>query len=331
VHVARRQPRTRSHWVPLIVEERLAGYFRYLLAERNLSQYTLRNYRSDLSHFFAYMKDTLEAAPLDINRGLFRAYLAQIRADGFAPASITRKVSTIHSFYRYLLMNGHTDRDLLSGVSAPKKPKRLPSFLSQDRLEALLESASGTSPLSVRDRAILELLYASGIRLSEVTSANLADLDLEEQTLRVRGKGNKERIVLMGNAAKDWLRTYLEGVRPNLAVDSQETAIFLSRQGGRLSSRSVQKLVRKYAKKAHLPQGVWPHLLRHTFATHMLDGGAELRVVQELLGHSDLNTTQIYLHVTEERQRQKYTEAFYNPVWQKSGKEKHEDTSDKRS
>ncbi|HXG35433.1 MAG TPA: site-specific tyrosine recombinase/integron integrase [Dehalococcoidia bacterium] len=291
--------------------ELLAAYFRYLQAERNLSEYTLRNYRTDLNHFLSYLEEEEGGGLLEVDRHLFRRYLAHLKENGVAEGSIARKVSTIHSLYRFLVREGYTERDLLAGVSAPKRTRRLPSFLVKEHLETLILSANGDTPQAFRDRAILELMYAAGIRLSETVGLNLNDLNLDEQTLLVCGKGDKERMVVMGKPAAEALQRYLRQARPLLASEATEPALFLNREGNRLSARSVQLLVRRYARKAGLPQRVWPHLLRHSFATHMLDGGAELRVVQELLGHSNANTTQIYLHVTEERQRENYIASLH--------------------
>ena len=295
------------------MQDLLGAYFRFLQAERNLSAYTLRNYSTDLQHFFAHLAEA-ESEPLQVNRQSFRRYLAQLKENGFAEGSIRRKVSTIHSFYRFLLTSGRLDSDLLSGVSAPKKTRLLPGYLTPEHLATLLESAQGDTPQAIRDRALLELMYAAGVRVSEAVGINRGDLDLAERTIRVTGKGNKERIVLIGRPAAQALARYMEDGRSKLPAPPGENAVFLNRDGARLSTRSVQLIIQKYARKARLPQRVWPHLLRHSFATHLLDGGAELRVVQELMGHSNVNTTQIYLHVTEEMQREKYTQAFYEPA-----------------
>ncbi|MBI1886562.1 MAG: tyrosine recombinase XerC [Chloroflexi bacterium] len=291
----------------------LADYFRYLQAERNLSPYTLRNYQSDLSHFLDFL-DEEGLDPLGTDRQQFRRYLARLREDGVAGGSIARRVSTVHSFYRYLVREGRLEKDPLLGVRAPKRERRLPTFLPHEQVSALIRAAGDDTPHGLRDRALLELMYAAGVRLSEVVGVDLRDLDLAERTARVKGKGNKERIAFFGAAAEATLKLYLRDGRKRLLQRLEEPALFLNRDGGRLSTRSVQLIVRKYALRAGLDQRVWPHLLRHTFATHMLDGGAELRVVQELMGHASVSSTQIYLHVTEERQRQKYTEAFYNQV-----------------
>ena len=289
-------------------EELLEAYLRQLLAEKNLSRYTLRNYRTDTLDFFRFMLEAEHTDPLAVDRTSFRRYLAHLRDSGTASASVTRKVSTIRGYFRFLVREGKLEANPLANVSAPKRERRLPAILSRDDLQSLIEAADETTPQGLRNRAILELMYAAGVRLSEVGALNLDQLDLEERVLLVRGKGNKERMVLVGAPAEAALRHYLKGARPKLAKAS-ERAIFVNRDGTRLSTRSIQQIVRRHALKAGLDVRVYPHLLRHSFATHLLDGGAELRVVQELLGHASASTTQIYTHVTEERQREAMEEA----------------------
>jgi tyrosine recombinase XerC len=295
------------------MEDLIGAYVRYLSAERNLSAYTLRNYRSDLCDFGHYLEAEEGLGPLDVDRKSFRRYLARLREANMASASVRRKVTTIHTFYRFLVQEGRLDRDPLMGVTSPKRERRLPQILGKDQLTAIIEAADSVAPGGLRDRAILELIYAAGLRLAEVTALDVTAVNLKEQLVRVRGKGDKERIVVIGRPAAEALHRYLREGRSKMA-QAGETALFANRHGSRLSGRSVQQIVRKHALMAGLDQRVFPHLLRHSFATHMLDGGAELRVVQELLGHASANTTQIYTHVTEEQQRRVYDRAFYNQV-----------------
>jgi site-specific recombinase XerD len=289
---------------------------RYLLERgvgRNLSRFTLRNYRNDLRHFL----DALGEGKVDFrapSRVDLRRYLGDLLGSGMATASVTRKVSTIRSFYKYLRTTGELDNDPFFGVTGPRAPKRLPRYLQPADIVQLVSAADDPDPAGRRDRALLELLYAAGLRVSEVTGLDLSDLDLRDRVVRVRGKGNKERIGVFGEPAAAALETYLAEARPAL-LDGVErpgsvSALFLNRFGGRLSDRSVQTIVRKHALKAGLRSEVHPHLLRHSFATHLLDAGAELRIVQELLGHESPNTTQVYLHVTESRKRQSMEEAL---------------------
>jgi tyrosine recombinase XerC len=292
------------------MQQLLDAFIRHLIAEKNLSALTLRNYRTDLGHFFTW----LDSEGIGVNgadRLTVRRYLADLKQNGMATASLTRKTSTIRTFYRFLIREGHLDSSPLVGLVSPKREKRLPTVLKREDLAEIIGSANETTSVGLRNRAILELMYAAGVRLSEVVSLDLKHLDLDERTLLVRGKGNKERIVLVGAPAEKALRRYLARGRPQL-VTRPQSALFLNRSGGRLSGRSIQNIVRRQALAAGLDQRVWPHLLRHSFATHMLDGGADLRVVQELLGHESAQTTQIYTHVTQERQREAYVQAFYN-------------------
>ncbi len=297
----------------MIVEELLEAYLRTLLAEKNLSPLTLRNYRADVAGFLRHLEDAEEVDCFAVDRQAFRRYLAKLRDDGTVTASIARKVSTVRGFYRFLVREGRLEANPLAHVSSPKRERRLPAILSKDHLVALIESAGEQTPQGLRNRAILEIAYAAGVRLSEIVGLDLRNLDLAERTLLVRGKGSKERMVIFGSSAERAVRRYLSDGRPHLSR-LQEPALFLNRGGTRLSGRSVQQIVRRHALKAGLDQRVFPHLLRHSFATHMLDGGADLRVVQELLGHANASTTQIYTHVTEEQARRVYNQAFYNQV-----------------
>ena len=286
----------------------LERYLRERGAARNLSSYTLRNYRADLEPFLIALEGW-GIAPLAAGRTDLRRYLAQLVAAGVAAASLRRKVSTVRSFYKWLRSVGLLDNDPFYGVSGPKAPQRLPEVLSTQDLVRLIEAADGTDAAGLRDRALLELLYGAGLRVSEVAALDVGAFDLADRTVRVRGKGSKERIGVFGEPAAAAIERYLELGRPSMAP-GDEPALLLNRSGGRLTVRSVQTLVRKYATKGGLPEAVHPHLLRHSFATHLLDGGADLRVVQELLGHESPNTTQVYTHVTEARKRRVTEEAL---------------------
>ena len=275
---------------------------------RNLSSYTLRNYRSDLEHFL-YALTGWDVELTQAQRTDLRRYLAVLLGDGVANASVRRKVSTIRSFYKWLRQEGKLLNDPFFGVTGPKAARRLPDILTSEDIDRMTAAVDGREPADLRDRALLELLYAAGLRVSEVASLDVTELDVRDRSVRVQGKGKKERIGVFGEPAAAALNRYLHDGRPGLA-SGKETALFLNRFGGRLTVRSVQTIVRKYATKAGLPAAVHPHLLRHSFATHLLDGGADLRVVQELLGHESPNTTQIYTHVSEAKKRETMEEAF---------------------
>jgi integrase/recombinase XerC len=288
--------------------ELLTRYLESYGRARNLSAYTLRNYRGDIEPFLAALADW----GIDFRtprRADLRRYLGLLLEQGTAEASVRRKVSTVRGFYRWLRSEGLLEADPFFGVTGPKAPRRLPVVLTAEDLTRLIEAAATSDPAGLRDRAILELLYAAGVRVSEVAGLDVTDVDLRDHTVRVRGKGSKERVGVFGVPAAAALERYLRAGRPALASAREEPALFLNRLGGRLSVRSVQTIVRAYATRAGLPRAVHPHLLRHSFATHLLDGGADLRLVQELLGHESPNTTQVYTHVTESRKRQVMEEA----------------------
>ena len=289
-------------------EDLLDTYLIEQKARKNLSDYTLRNYANDLRQFFDYL-DEGRRGLRTVDRLLVREYLSSLVASGLANGSVSRKVSTLRVFYRYLRNEDVLDADPMLGVRGPKKEQRLPRFLTQGEIETLINAADKETPQGLRDRAILELLYAAGLRVSEVVGVEVANVDLDDQTARVFGKGARERLVMMGRPAVRAVERYLENGRPKLAK-GPATALFLNRDGERLSQRAVQIMVRKYALAAGLDRSVHPHLLRHTFATHLLEGGAELRVVQTLLGHANVNTTQIYTHVTDFAKRKAIEESL---------------------
>jgi integrase/recombinase XerC len=300
-------------------------YIQYLEAEKNASPYTVRNYRDDLLDFLYFLKKQ-KIDPLDenkVDRHVLRDYLSELVSRRIVKTSIARKLSAIRSFYRYLVREEKIPKNPIEQVSSPKLDKRLPSFLTIEEVERLLSAPDLSTPLGQRDRALLELLYASGLRVSELAGLTLEQVDLESNEIRVLGKGSKERVVLMGQPAAAALKSYLKEGRTKLIGKKRSQALFLSRSGQRLPARDVQKLLERYAKKAGIGRRVHPHMLRHTFATHMLDGGADLRVVQELLGHARLTSTQIYTHVTKRQARKVYLAA--HPL----AREKKDESQDK--
>ena len=291
---------------PMTMEEQLELYITHLDVEKDASPYTLRNYSHEIRQFLDFLKDEGIDTWDDVDRQVLRRYILWLRKEGYVEASMARKLSELRSFCRYLLQEGFLDSNPIDVVSSPKVPKRLPRYLKPDEVEALLNAPDVSKPLGQRDKAILELLYAAGIRLSELVSLNLGNLNLEAGQMLVWGKGGKERVVLLGDPAVGALRAYISDGRGKLASQKTTSALFLNRFGGRLSRRSIGLILDKYSKLAGLWKKVTPHLLRHTFATHMLEGGAGLRVVQELLGHAQPTTTEIYTHVTASRLREVY-------------------------
>lgn len=288
------------------MEEQLQRYITHLQVEKDASPYTLRNYSHEIQQFLDFLKDQGAHSWDAVDRQVLRRYLLWLRKEGYVEASMARRLSEIRSFCRYLLREGLLDFNPMDVVSSPKVPKRLPRYLRNEEVEALLNAPDLSTPLGQRDRAIVELLYAAGVRLSELVSLDLEHLNLDRGQLLVWGKGGKERVVLLGDPAVHALRTYINDGRGRLASPKTRNALFLNRFGGRLSRRSIGLILDKYSKLAGLWKKVTPHLLRHTFATHMLEGGAGLRVVQELLGHAQPTTTEIYTHVTPSRLREVY-------------------------
>ncbi len=300
------------------MQEIFDRYINYLRAERNASPYTVRNYTNDLlgnvkrgpeKGFFQFLKlkkiDSLE----DVDKHTLRDYIAWLMEQGVVKDSIARKLSAIRSFYRYLTREGMLPANPLEKTPSPKLDKRLPSFLTIEETVRLLTAPDLSTPQGQRNRALLELLYASGIRVSELVSLNLGQIDLDLNEIRVVGKGSKERMVLMGKPAAKALETYLEDGRPQLLGEKKSNAMFVNRYGERLIERRVQKILDGYGNAIGIGKRVHPHMLRHTFATHLLDGGADLRVVQELLGHANLSSTQIYTHVSKSQARKVYLSA----------------------
>jgi len=291
------------------MQEVFNKYINYLEAERNASVYTVRNYTHDLLDFFSFLRAKKISSLNEVDKHVMRDYLSYLIKQGFVKASIARKLSAIRSLYRYLLREGMVPASPVANTTSPKLDKRLPSFLTPKETVQLLEASDLSTPQGQRDRALLELLYASGLRVSELVSLDLGQLNLDTDEIRVWGKGAKERVVLMGKPAAEALSTYLSQGRPKLLGEKKTSALFVNRNGGRLTGRSVQRILEKYTRVAGISKRVHPHMLRHTFATHLLDGGADLRVVQELLGHANLSSTQIYTHVTKSRARKVYLSA----------------------
>ena len=284
-------------------------YEEHLRAERGLAELTIRNYVTDLRPLYDYMTLRGLSGLERIDRTSVRSYLAWLSELGYVRRSIARKLSTLRGFLRWLVRKGVLQTDPLPRRGVMKLDSRLPRFLSQDEAARLVLAPDTSAPLGARDRALLELIYAAGLRVSEVRDLNVGNVDLASREVRVTGKGSKQRAVLIGEAARSALAIYLNEVRPKLEGRDSDNALFLNRYGGRLSQRSIQAKVRRYAARVGLGTGVHTHTLRHSFATHLLEGGADLRVVQELLGHASPATTQIYTHVTASEAKAVYLAA----------------------
>ncbi len=269
-------------------------FIRHLETERRLSANTCKHYRRDLENLVSFLDEVGVGRWSDADLGHMRAYSATSFRRGLSPGSIRRRLSAARSFYRYLLREKHVRSNPPTDLTAPTQTRRLPGNVDAARMARLLD-IPGDGPLVVRDRAILELFYSSGLRLSELTGLNIGDVDLADATVHVTGKGNKDRIVPVGRKARDALVEW-QRVRGSLA-DAEETALFVSQRGKRLSPRSVQARVEHWARQQGIDTHIHPHLLRHSFATHLLESSHDLRGVQELLGHANIATTQIYTHL----------------------------------
>ncbi len=273
------------------------------------SPYTIKNYGSEIAQFFSYCAEAGVHGLAGLTRELVRRYLSELTALGYVRASIARRVFELRAFGDYLVQQQVWEENLFRRIEAPRLSQRLPHYLTYEEVLRLLAVPTAETPQGLRDRAILETLYASGVRVSELSALNLADVRLATGDMRVIGKGNKERWVLLGDPACHALRAYLDRGRPALAGRRPSPALFLNRSGGRLSVRSISTIVREAGLAAGIGFEVTPHVLRHTFATHLLDGGADLRTVQELLGHSAIGTTQIYTHISQAHARAAYQHA----------------------
>jgi integrase/recombinase XerC len=272
------------------MKKQIEQFLDYLKAERGVSPHTLKAYAGDLQEFHQFLKKT----PKDIDNLDIRSFLAALHYNKLKKTSIARKLATIRSFFKYLHKEGHVLKNPARLVSTPKIPKPLPKFLTVDEAFCLMESPEGDAFRPLRDKAMLELLYSSGLRVSELTSLDISDLDIKESLVRVKGKGMKERILPIGLKAMAAIQNYLT---ERISLKKRSHALFLNNRGGRLTQRSVRRIVLYYSRMVNLKSDLSPHTLRHTFATHLLHEGADLRSIQELLGHSSLSTTQKYTHV----------------------------------
>jgi integrase/recombinase XerD len=290
---------------------RVAEYLDHLQAERGLAANTVQSYRSDLARLLSFCQARRRTAQ-SLTQGDLVDLLGQMRAEGLAPRSVARAVHALRGFFRFSVREGFIEADPTEHIVAPRAFKALPRFLTLSQVEALLEAPDVDTALGLRDRAILELLYATGLRASELTGLRVADLDLDVGLVKCFGKGSKERLVPLGRQARDWVVRFLAAARPELTRGRAASTdrLFVNSRGGRLSRMGLWGIVRRYAVAVGVEKVLTPHVLRHSFATHLLERGADLRSLQAMLGHSDISTTQIYTHVTRERLRRIY-DAFH--------------------
>ncbi len=293
------------------MQDYLDRYLDHLRFERGYSSHTLAAYTRDLMQFQSYLEEEGEGAELvNLDPSQLQGFLAWLQEKSYKTTTVARKIAATRAFLKFLYSEGVVSSDLLEWLQQPRVEKRLPRTLSRDQVECLLAAASlDDTPLALRDRALLEMLYASGMRASEIINVKIGDLDLDAGLVRCFGKGAKERVLPIYEKAVAWLRTYLTSGRPFLQQDPDERSLFLNNRGNALTRQGLWFLVQHYAESAGLGGWVTPHTLRHTFATHLLEGGAELREIQQMLGHASITTTQVYTEVSSRRKREAYDRA----------------------
>ncbi|MGI6620098.1 MAG: site-specific tyrosine recombinase XerD [Bacillota bacterium] len=288
------------------MESLIQEFIEYLGHEKGLATNTLESYGRDLRQYCGFLSEDASQTPETASQATIVAYLMMLRKQGKATATIARRLAALKAFYQFMLKENYVTKDPTDELSSPKLERKLPKVLTVDEVDKLLNQPDTATPAGIRDKAMLEVLYATGIRVSELVSLNLGDIDFNEGFVRCIGKGSKERVVPMGELAINSLKAYLSKGRPKLAANPEENALFLNHHGRRLTRQGFWKIVKKYAAQLGIRKEITPHTLRHSFATHLLENGADIRAVQEMLGHADISTTQIYTHVTKDRLKDVY-------------------------
>ncbi len=289
----------------------LEDFKSYIIAEKNFSKHTAKAYCSDILSFLVWMD---EQSCEDINFSKVREYLHFIQKFNYKKTTIARKIASLRTFYKYLYRERKVDSNPAMNLTNPKRPKSLPKFLTPDEVEQILNNTKIETPAGYRNRTILELLWATGMRISELSGLNFGDLNLEHNEIRVFGKGSKERIILVTDRAKSFLERYIESARDLIPKGfpvpdkSEDSPVFINNTGYRLQTRTVRNVINEVVEKINLPKHVTPHMFRHSFATHLIENGADLRVVQELLGHASISNTQIYTHISTQHLKDVYNE-----------------------
>lgn len=287
----------------------IEDYLHDLKIERGLAENTITSYRQDLAEFTAYLNTQQVTAFDQVTQLTILQFLKTLQNAGKARSTVTRMVSTLRRFFRYLVQNDQLTADPMTEIRSPKQGQHLPAVLTVDEVTALLAAPDTTTKYGIRDRTILEVMYATGLRVSELVHLKMSDLHLDMGLIQTIGKGNKERIMPIGDVAIDWIDRYLNDSRPLLLKQRQSPYLFLNAHGSGLSRQSIWQKIQGYVSVAGISKHVTPHTLRHSFATHILENGADLRIVQELLGHSDISTTQIYTHISKQRLTAVYRKA----------------------
>lgn len=295
--------------ISVLTKNHLKNFIIYLEVEKNFSKHTIRAYESDVLSFLLWLDNT---SIEETNHTKLKEYLIFIQRFNYSKTTLSRKIAAIRTFYRFLYRERIIDTNPANSVQAPKRNKNLPKFLSANEIEQILNNIKIETPAGYRNRVILELLYATGMRISELSNLNFSSLNLAENEITVMGKGAKERIVLVSSRAKDFLQKYIDNVRFMVVEDglppeqNEDSPVFINKTGYRLQPQSVRAAINDIVKKIELPKKVTPHIFRHSFATKLLENGADLRVVQELLGHASISNTQIYTHISTERLKEVY-------------------------
>ena len=292
-----------------MIEKHIKEFIKYLQNEKRYPETTITSYQKDLDNYYGFIV-LKKINYLTITKDEIRAYLKYLDQLKYSKTTISRILSTLRHFYQYLMINKIINVNMFKQIRNPKKDKHLPNFLQSDELQKIFDSINLENPLGIRNRLIVELLYASGLRVSELTNLTLDNINVSAKEIKVLGKGSKERIVFFGDYAKKYLELYLEGSRPYLETNKKTRKLLLNNNGDPISTRGIQLVIDNIVRDASLKHNISPHVLRHTFATDLLNNGADLKSVQELLGHSSLSTTQIYTHITNDRLRSVYLKAF---------------------
>lgn len=295
------------------MKQELDDYSHYLKIERGLSENTVISYQRDMTQYLLFLEEQQIGSWSEVDRFVVLDFLEALRQSGKSSATIIRMVSTLRKFHQFLRQEGLVEVDPMQYIDTPKKKQKLPKTLSIKEVEKILESPDVTTPLGIRDRAILEVMYATGLRVTELITLKLDDLHLSLGLIQTIGKGEKERIIPIGDIAMNWIQRYLDEVRPSLVIKNkgaQPEELFLNYQGKAFSRQGIWKNLKIHVQHAGIDKEVTPHTLRHSFATHLLENGADLRIVQELLGHADISTTQIYTHISKQRMADVYKQYF---------------------
>lgn len=289
--------------------QELQGFLEYIQLDKNYSPHTVKEYETDLQQFVQFLQEEAISSFEEVEYVHARLFVTRLYDQKLARTTISRKISAIRTFFSYLSKELQVNSDAFQALFHPKQQKKLPQFFYEEELQALFEAAQGEQPLDLRNMALLELLYATGMRVSELTNLERDALDLSYGIVRVMGKGRKERYIPLGSFAQSALETYLETARPRLMKANDHAVVFVNHRGDPLTEMGVRHILQQIVKKSTLTKSIYPHMIRHTFATHLLNNGADMRTVQELLGHSSLSSTQIYTHVTKDHLLSTYKNA----------------------